>query len=71
MEDCELLIKNEKALLAYEVRRSPERVRSLLSEEFRKIGASGAYLGFAEGLNKMAVSLSMKRIIRWETAVAG
>lgn len=50
MENRELLINNEKALLTYEVRRSPERLRVLISDDFREIGASGACFGLAEVL---------------------
>jgi hypothetical protein len=53
MKTCELLIKQEKALLTYEVRRSPEQLRSLISDDFREIGASGAYFGLAEVLENL------------------
>jgi hypothetical protein len=52
-EDCELLIKNEKALLTSEVRSSPDRLRALISEDFREIGASGAYFGLPEVLENL------------------
>jgi hypothetical protein len=53
MELCDLLIKNERALLTYEVRRSPERLRALISDDFREIGASGVYFGLAEVLENL------------------
>ena len=56
MEHCELLIKNEKALLTDEIRHSPDRLRSLISDDFREIGASGAYLGLADVLEELPLS---------------
>ena len=56
MEDSELLIKNEKALLTYEVRCSPERLRSLISDDFREIGVSGVYFGLAEVLENVPLT---------------
>ena len=56
MENCELLIKNEKALLTYEVRCSPERLRAFISDDFREIGASGAYFGLAEVLENVPLN---------------
>ena len=43
----------EKALLTSEVRSSVEKVRQFLSEDFREVGASGAYFGFNEVLQSI------------------
>lgn len=53
MKHHELLVKNERALLTYKVRHSPERLRSLISDDFREIAASGAYFGLAEVLETL------------------
>lgn len=39
------LIEKERALLSFEVRRSPVKLRSLLSSDFLEIGASGDFFG--------------------------
>ena len=39
------LIEKERALLSFEVRRSPAKLRSLLSSDFLEIGASGDFFG--------------------------
>jgi hypothetical protein len=43
MEIEAALIANDKALLTPEVRSSLTKLKSLVSEDFREIGASGAY----------------------------
>lgn len=45
---AEILIKKEKALLTFDVRSSVEKLKSLLSNEFKEVGASGAYYGLSE-----------------------
>ena len=39
------LIEKERALLSFEVRRSPAKLRSLLSSDFLEIGTSGDFFG--------------------------
>nr|WP_242523705.1 DUF4440 domain-containing protein [Microbulbifer salipaludis] len=43
----------EKALLSPEVRGSVEKLQHFLSEDFREVGASGAYFGFNEVLQSI------------------
>lgn len=50
MKIREEIIKMETALLSSEVRSSVEKVRQFLSEDFREVGAGGAYFGFNEVL---------------------
>jgi len=50
---CRLLIENEKSLLTFEIRSSREQLRTLISNDFREIGASGTYLGFNEVLEDL------------------
>lgn len=48
MELREQIIEKEKALLSSEVRSSVEKLKSLISEDFREIGASGANFSLKE-----------------------
>ncbi|MEM7208226.1 MAG: DUF4440 domain-containing protein [Pseudomonadota bacterium] len=50
MSLAEIIIEKEKALLTFGVRSSIESLRSLLSSEFKEVGASGAYFGLSEVL---------------------
>ncbi len=43
MEIKDLIIKQEKDLLTYEVRHSVEKIKSLLSDDFKEFGSSGLY----------------------------
>ncbi len=52
------IIEREKALLTREVRESPERISSLLSDDFREIGTSGAYFGLAKVLTSLPSALN-------------
>ena len=53
METCELLIEKEKKLLTYDIRSSSEQLRSLISEDFLEIGASGGSFGLDEVLENL------------------
>ena len=53
MELAEIIIEKEKALLTFEVRSSVERLKSLLSREFKEVGASGAYFGLDDVLERL------------------
>jgi hypothetical protein len=53
MEIEAALIANDKALLTPEVRRSVPKLKSLLSEDFREIGATGAYFGLQNVLDRL------------------
>ena len=50
----EKIIEMEKALLSPEVRGSVEKMRQFLSEDFREVGASGAYFGFNEVMQSIS-----------------
>lgn len=47
------LIEKERALLSFEVRSSPEMLRSLLSSDFLEIGASGDFFGLNSVLDSL------------------
>jgi len=47
---ADIIIEKEKALLTLGVRSSVEKLKSLLSNEFKEVGASGAYFGLREVL---------------------
>ena len=53
MSLAETIIEKENALLTWEVRSSADKLRSLLSVEFREVGASGAYFGLSEVLESL------------------
>ncbi|ODN43961.1 hypothetical protein BGC07_00200 [Piscirickettsia litoralis] len=48
-----LIKEKELALLTAEVCRSKDKLRSLLSSDFLEVGASGAYFGLNEVLEKL------------------
>ncbi|SDJ88701.1 DUF4440 domain-containing protein [Microbulbifer yueqingensis] len=47
------IIAREKSLLSFEVRSSPAKLKELLSEEFKELGASGAYFELEEVLDRL------------------
>ena len=53
MNLAETIIAKEKSLLTWDVRSSTEKLRSLLSSEFKEVGASGAYFGLAQVLESL------------------
>ena len=53
MSLAETIIDKEKALLTWEVRSSADKLKSLLSVEFREMGASGVYFGLSEVLESL------------------
>ncbi len=53
MDLSEHLVALEKALLTFEVRHNEEKLEQLIAPEFREIGASGAYFGLTEILQRL------------------
>lgn len=53
MNLAEIIIKKEKSLLSQEVRSSVDKIRSLLSKEFKEVGASGAYFDLEHVLKSL------------------
>ncbi len=54
----EIIIAKEKDLLTFEVRSSAKKLKELISDDFKEIGASGAYFGLSEVLERLPTEAS-------------